>query len=531
MTNHVPGTGNAPASGAPLWDETEVGPRDLAAAVISRLCTSGAVDGATGGRFAGLFGSARSDGPVLLRAAIAHFGRLEVLSCLVPAAPAGGQAGYQALTPVVPGATWYERELADMFGLVPDGHSRVDPLVLPRDGQTAPPRPGSGGPPVEIVPDESALPAHVSGEGVFTLPYGPVRSGVFESVQYLIETPGEDIPHVRARVYPKHRGIERRFEGMTPADGVLLAERVEGVASVAHALAFCQAVESIGPGPNGTGRAVVPEGALLVRVLHAELERVANHLDSVLRHTEAAGQAVANARLGWHKERVMRLRSRLCGHRFGRGVVVPGGVPGPPALAPAAALGELARLGTDVGADTHHLMATSSFVDRLRGTGVITPEVASQRGALGPVGRASGLEEDLRTYRPYAAYGLIEVPDHRYRGSGDALACQLVRLEEVRGSFQLCRLALEALAEHPADGPWAVAVAPVDGAAWGWAEAPQGEPLYLVEIEGGRLRRVKPRSASFHNLSLFPEAFGGDIFTDFAFIEASFGLSIAGVAG
>jgi Ni,Fe-hydrogenase III large subunit len=55
--------------------------------------------------------------------------------------------------------------------------------------------------------------------------------------------------------------------------------------------------------------------------------------------------------------------------------------------------------------------------------------------------------------------------------------------------------------------------------------------LYLVEVEAGSLRRVKPRSASFHNLSLFPEAFGGDIFTDFAFIEASFGLSIAGVAG
>jgi Ni,Fe-hydrogenase III large subunit len=478
-----------------------------------------------------LFGSAHSDGSVWLGAAIARFGRLEVLSCLVPPAPAGGQATYPALTPVVPGATWYERELADMFGLFPDGHPRVDPLVLPRDEHTAPPRPGSTGPPADVVPDEAALPAHVLGEGVFTLPYGPVRSGVFESVQYLIETPGEDIPHIRARVYHKHRGTERRFEGMAPANGVLLAERVEGVASVAHALAFCQAIEALAPGRDGDEPAPVPEGALLVRALHAELERIANHLDSMLRHTEAAGQAVANARLGWHKERVMRIRSQLCGHRFGRGVVIPGGVSGPPALAPATTIGELARLETDVRADTHHLMATSSFVDRLRGTGVITPEVASQRGALGPVGRASGSQEDLRTHRPYAAYGLIEVPDHRYRDSGDALARQLVRLEEVRGSFQLCRVALEKLADCPADGPWAVAVAPADGTAWGWAEAPQGELLYMVETKGGRLRRVKPRSASFHNLSLFPEAFGGDIFTDFAFIEASFGLSIAGVAG
>jgi formate hydrogenlyase subunit 5 len=381
------------------------------------------------------------------------------------------------------------------------------------------------------VPDDSALPAHVSGVGIFTLPYGPVRSGVFESVQYLIETPGEDIPHVRARVYHKHRGTERRFEAMSAHDGVLLAERTEGVASVAHAMAFCQALEAVTSGQGEAGAAAVPEGALLVRALHAELERIANHLDSTIRHTEAAGQAVANARLAWHKERVMRLRANLCGHRFGRGVVVPGGVSGPPAMAPGAAASELARLEADVRADAHHLMTTSSFLDRLRGTGVITPEVAAQRGALGPVGRASGSLEDLRAHRPYGAYRLIELPAHRYGDAGDALARQLVRLEEVWGSFQLCRLVLERLAEGPADRPWAVDVAPADSVAWGWAEAPQGELLYLVETEGGRLRRVKARSASFHNLSIFPEAFGGDIFTDFAFIEASFGLSIAGVAG
>jgi Ni,Fe-hydrogenase III large subunit len=221
----------------------------------------------------------------------------------------------------------------------------------------------------------------------------------------------------------------------------------------------------------------------------------------------------------------------LCGHRFGRGVVVPGGVAGPPGLAPSAALAELALVEKDVRSDAEHLMATSSFIDRLRGTGVITPEVARDRGALGPVARASGSEEDLRAARPYCAYGLVEVPEHRYRDAGDALARQLVRLEETRGSFQLCRVALENLAGLLSEGPWAVEAVPADGTAWGWAEAPQGELLYMVEVEGARMRRVKPRSASFHNLSLFPEAFGGDIFTDFAFIEASFGLSIAGVAG
>jgi Ni,Fe-hydrogenase III large subunit len=529
------------------WQDIEVAAEEFAAEVASRLNTQGrahpeapegpappeglAASRATGarGRFAGLFGTAARDGSVQLRAVIARPGSLEVLNSAVPPAKGGEPAGYPALAPRVPAASWYEREVADIFGLVPEGTPHADPLVLPRNPQTRPPCPGPGGEPprAPATPDESALTPHVSGLGVFTLPYGPVRSGIFEAVQYLIETPGEDIPHVRARVYHKHRGLERRFEGMTAADGALLAERVEGVASVAHAVAFCQAVERLGSGAG----AVVPPGASLLRLVHLELERVANHVDSTLRQTEAAGQAVASSRLAWHKERLMRLRASLCGHRFGRGVVVPGGVSGPPCVPLSVATSALGQLARDLEADAHHLLATSSFVDRLRGTGVISAEVAEERGALGPVARASGSEEDLRTWRPYGAYGIVTVPAHRYRDTGDALARQLVRLEEIRGSFELCHLALEQLAELGPAGPWAADASLRDGLAWGWVEAPQGELLYMVEADGGRLARVKQRSASFHNLSLFPEAFGGDIFTDFAFIEASFGVSIAGVAG
>jgi formate hydrogenlyase subunit 5 len=522
------------ARGGRRWSELSVPASQFAAAVASRTRAEterqpDANGPRGGGRFAGLFASAREGGAVLLRAAVARHGELEVVSSLVGPGPGGRSGSYKALTPSVPGAAWYEREIADLFGLVPEGHPRIDPLVLPLGPQQAPPGPGWPDPAraTTIVPDEASLPAHLSGEGVFTLPYGPVRSGIFESVQFLVETPGEDIPHLRARVYHKHRGIETRFEGMGPADGVLLAERTEGVASVAHAMAFSQAIEGLSTGAIGE---VVPRAALLVRGVHAELERVANHLDSTVRHTEAAGQAVAYARLTWHKERIMRLRAELCGHRFGRGVVVPGGVAGAPALAPSAALRQLATIETDLRADVHLLMATSSFIDRLRGTGVLNPEVALSRGALGPVGRASGLEEDVRTSRPYGAYEIIGMPQHRYRDSGDALGRQLVRNEEMWGAFELCRRALEGLSESRPDGPWAARALPADGTAWAWVEAPQGELLYMVDVGDGRLRRVKPRSASFHNLSLFPDVFTGDIFTDFAFIEASFGVSMAGVA-
>ncbi len=471
-----------------------------------------------GDRFGGLFGCAVANGTRLL-AILAVDGSLDTEVVVVP----DGES-FASLSARLPAAIWYEREIHDLFGLEAVGHPRLDPLLLPLAPGSARPRPGSGKPldPVEI--DPSPLPTHLQGEGVFTISYGPVRSGVFESIEYLVETPGEDIPHLRTRVFYKHRGVEIRFEGMDVSDGVLMAERCEGVASVAHAIAYCGAIEAI-------AGVEIPPAAGLVRVVHAELERIANHLDSVIRHTEAAGQAVAYARLTLHKERVQRLRARLCGSRFGRGAVVPGGVTGPIRLDAGQIFAALEEIEHGTRADLRLLMATPSFLDRLRGTGVVPPELARSYGALGPLGRGSGQMQDVRFARPYAAYRRLGHQLLEERGDGDALARQRVRIDEITCAFHLIRQAIDRLGEGTGAGrTWGVAVEPASGEALGWAEAPQGEVLYLVTVDDGRLVRVKPRSASFHNMALFHAAFPKDILTDFAFIEASFGLSIAGVA-
>jgi Ni,Fe-hydrogenase III large subunit len=310
---------------------------------------------------------------------------------------------------------------------------------------------------------------------------------------------------------------------MTAAEGVLLAERTEGIAAVAHALAYCHAIERIaGCQP--------PRAAGLVRVLYAELERIANHLDVAVRLADAAGLAVATARFALHKERVLRLVSRMCGSRFGRGVVVPGGVSALPRLSPAQILAELARLAEPVTADAAALMATSSFLDRLRGTGPLTPERARAHGALGPIGKAAGFADDARLARPYDAYASLGPEPGRPHLAGDALVRLRVRWEEVDQSFGLLRRAADDFSAERSTVLPSVTCEPASGRATGWAEAPQGEVLYDVRLEAGRVVRCHPRSASFHNLVLMHEVFKGDILTDFPFIEASFGLSVAGAA-
>jgi Ni,Fe-hydrogenase III large subunit len=476
-------------------------------------------DVTAGRRFAGLFGTARPEG-LLLSAHVAGAEDIAVRETVLPA----GTTSYPALTPRLGAAFWYEREIADMFGVIPQGHPRPEPLLLPElPGDTPRPRPGAPDGPAAIEPDPRALPRHVIGPGLFTIPHGPVRSGVVESIEYLVETPGEEIPHLNMRVFYKHRGLEKRFEALTPADVALLAERVEGTASVAHALAYCHALERI-------AGVRVPWPATLIRVLHAELERLACHLDVAVRLADAAGLAVATARFGWHKEQVLRLVSHLCGSRFGRGVVVPGGVGGAPEVGPGELLAAIGRLAKAVTADVTSLMGTASFLDRLRRTGPLTPERARAHGALGPVGKGSGFSDDAREARPYDAYPSLGLRQPAPRQAGDALARLRVRWDEVAQSFHLLRQVADELGEAP-DGPLRADCEPADGRAVGWAEAPQGEVLYDVRLEDGQITRCRPRSASFHNLVLMHEVFAGDILTDFPFIEASFGLSVAGVAG
>jgi Ni,Fe-hydrogenase III large subunit len=454
---------------------------------------------AGGDRFAGVF-AARRNGGITLSAQVAGPDGIDTVDTPLPP----GAASYPALTPVIGAAFWYERVIHDETGIIPEGHPRLAPLVAP--GR----------------PEDHTLPRHVAGYGMFTIAHGPVRSGVFESMEYLVETPGEAIPHLNMRIFYKHRGIAARFAGMTISDGVLLAERAEGIASVAHALAYCHAAEAI-------AGCEVPRDAALVRVVHAELERIANHLDVAMRLADAAGLAVATARFALHKERVLRLVGGLCGSRFGRGVVVPGGIAAAPRKGTDEILAELGPIEKQVTADAEALMGTSSFLDRLRGTGPLTRARAREHGALGPIGKASGYADDARVARPYDAYPLIATVPARQHSRGDAMTRLRVRFEEATEAFRLIRQALICFTERqrltlraPCDLP--------DGRATGWAEAPQGEVTYDLTVEGGRIARCQPRSASFHNLVLMHEVFAGDILTDFPFIEASFGLSVAGAA-
>lgn len=412
-------------------------------------------------------------------------------------APLEEARAYPALARLTPAALWPERELHDLTGIVPLDHPQLDPIVHP---------------------DPDRIARQVAGPETFVIPYGPIRSGVFESIQYVIDTGGEDVLAVGVRPFFKHRGLEARFTGLRFDHGAYLAERVAGPAAVAHALAFAEAVERATLGEP-------PPRALRWRVVHAELERIASHLDVATRLAEDAALAVGVARFGILKEDLMRLRARLCGSRFGRGVVLPGGLASDPMLAPSELIRALDRFEREFDRDRRLLLRTTSFTDRLIGSGTLDRETIDAWAGVGPVARACSVAVDARFERPAGAYRRLGFRIAS-AGGGDAMARLDVRFQEIDQSLHLIRQALERLDRLPA--PLRTELDGMSGCGFGWAEAPMGEVAYRVAVAAGAVREVRIASPSLRNWPLFAASFRGDVLTDFSFIEHSFGLTPAG---
>jgi formate hydrogenlyase subunit 5 len=134
-------------------------------------------------------------------------------------------------------APWH---IYDLWGVVPEGHPRLEPLVRHGPEQEEIALPANGD-----VRAEHGGAERLSGPGVFVFPYGPVRSGVVEAAQFLVQTGGEDVAYCAQRLFLKRRGAERRICEVPLELAVLVAERVSGTSSVAHALAFSHAVETL----------------------------------------------------------------------------------------------------------------------------------------------------------------------------------------------------------------------------------------------------------------------------------------------
>lgn len=431
---------------------------------------------------------------------------------------------FPSLSSVLHPAENDERKIRTFFGLNPIGHPDPRPLILhehwpehvyplrkdvPWDTK---PKKANGSYPFQ----------KVEGEGIYEIPVGPIHAGIIEPGHFRFSVAGEEIILLEPRLGFTHKGTEKLFETLPLEKMLHLSEKISGDSSFSHSLAFCQAIEQLS-GSNP------PDRAAFLRVIYAELERLANHfgdLGAIMLDTGFNFGGAHGARL---REMIMRINERLTGSRFLRGVNVCGGVSKDMGDEEKKRLsGELSLILEDFSEVLKGAENSASLLNRLKGTGVISREIALDHGAAGVAAKAVGIKTDARVNFPYAAYDRLRLEKIETEESGDVYARFRVRVKEVGASIRLIQKALHQLAEGPICVERvgffeknAMALSVVEG----W----RGEIFYLITTdELGNINRVAPRDPSFVNWLLLGEAGVNNVVPDFPLINKSFNLSYTG---
>jgi Ni,Fe-hydrogenase III large subunit/Ni,Fe-hydrogenase III component G len=360
----------------------------------------------------------------------------------------------------------------------------------------------------------------VEGEGVHEIPVGPVHAGTIEPGHFRFSIVGEGVLRLEERLGYKHKGIEKRFESMTLAEGARLAGRVSGDSTVAYAWAYAMAVEGV------TG-VTPPPRALWVRALLLERERVGQHLWDLGFLGNDAGLAFGLAQFSRLREDWLRVSHALFGHRYLMDAIVPGGVARDiDAHGVVRIRDEINDVGKAVALLKNIYDEHAGLQDRFIGCGRVKPDLADRMGLTGLAGRASGVAWDLRAQFPPVPYDNFDTRMATHR-NGDVAARVTVRFEEIAESLRLISLILTGLPTGDIVAP--VPDAPENAFGIGWVEGWRGEVLIALETgAGNRIRRLHPHDPSWQNWPLLERAVLGNIVPDFPLINKSFNLSYSG---
>jgi NADH-quinone oxidoreductase subunit D len=385
-----------------------------------------------------------------------------------------------------------------------------------------------GEPPPQVNPGQGSGAARVeldyAGTERLTMNMGPQHPSAHGVFRAVLTLEGETVVGVDAVIGYLHRCHEKLAETLTYAQYPSIASKTDYVAAMTSEFAYVRAAETI-------GKIDVPKRAQYLRVITAELQRVASHLLWLGTWCMDMGGALGGGATIFlycirEREMILDLFESLVGARLLYGFYQVGGVRYdlPPGWA------QHCRETVDaidqrIGEYERMLGDNPFFMARAEGVGVISRELAEDVGIAGPLLRGSGVDYDLRRAEPYSSYEDFQftVP---VQTDGDCLARYRVRMVEFRESLAIVRQALDGLPEGPISSrPGLKSVAQIripKGETYARVEGPRGEVgCYLVADGSAKPYRMKWRGASFSNLAVLPHIIPGHKVADIVAIMGS----------
>jgi Ni,Fe-hydrogenase III large subunit/Ni,Fe-hydrogenase III component G len=406
-----------------------------------------------------------------------------------------------SITAMVPAASWAEREMRDLLGIEPVGHSYPKRLVLP-DGWPEDKHPLRKDVPWNEVPEgydaEREFKFDEPPEGCMVVPFGPFHPTLDEPAHFRLYVEGEMVRGCEYRGFMVHRGIEKLAESvMSYNDIPMLAERICGICGCVHNVAYVQAVEDA---------AVLkpPPRAEYIRTIMLELERLHSHLLWTGLACHIVGFDTLFMQSFRIREPIMWIAEKISGNRKTYALCVIGGVRRDITDELKTELrAVLDKLESEWRAVVGAVSNDRNIQKRTRDVGVADKLLVKSAGLVGPVARAAGVDIDCRRDLPYAAYDRVDF-DVITAQSGDVWARLVVRMNEVFESIKIMRQCLDKMEE----GPLQLEIndeLPIGRMGLSSIEAPRGEAHHFVITgENNHPRRWRVRAPTYQNLQGIP---------------------------
>jgi NADH-quinone oxidoreductase subunit D len=352
---------------------------------------------------------------------------------------------------------------------------------------------------------------------------GPQHPSTHGVLRLMLTLDGEVITDIRPVIGYLHRGVEKLSEHRTFPMIEPLTDRLDYVAAISENLGYCGAVEKL-------MNVQVPARAQSIRVILAELQRIASHLLWLGTHALDLGAMTVFFYTFREREMLLDLFEAFCGARLTYNSMRIGGLNEDLPRGWTDRVRHFLKIFPSRQKEYEDLLTVNRiFMGRTKGVGLLKGEDAVALGASGPTLRASGVDYDVRRAQPYSSYEKFQF-DVPLGKNGDTYDRYLVRMEEMRQSCRIVQQALDSLPGGEIKAKVPKYIKPPAGEVYHVVESPRGEQGFYIVATGGEMPyRMRFRSPSFVNLQALPSMCRGQLVADVVAVIGSIDIVLGDV--